>query len=219
MVAVFGDQVVGIAFVILCKLFHDCSYLCRSHIRFPNQNCFSECEPITLFGLSFEDPSRRMLMCSKCVLNSMNCKQYIFIRILLKVNNQSLDLIGIGKQKRLEISNIEIWNPRFALLFCTFSSNKQSKKENEKKKKETFSDSHFSPNLGSILFEWSQNFPKTKGPNKENVLQNCFPMINQSNSNSNSDLDCTVQGFREPLKKYPKQENYKISYKPCTPEW
>lgn len=174
MVAVFGDQVVGIAFVILCKLFHDCSYLCRSHIRFPNQNCFSECEPITLFGLSFEDPSRRMLMCSKCVLNSMNCKQYIFIRIPLKVNNQSLDLIGIGKQKRLEISNIEIWNPRFALLFCTFSSNKQSKKENEKKKKRNLFRFSLFTKSGLYSVRVKPEFPKNKRTQQRKCIAKLF---------------------------------------------
>lgn len=72
MVAVLGDQIVGISLVLLRQLLHHSPHLRRSHLRPSDQYRLPEREPIALPRLPFENPRRRILVRPERVLHSMN---------------------------------------------------------------------------------------------------------------------------------------------------
>lgn len=72
MVTVLGDEMVGVAGVLRRQLLHQTPHLLRPQIRPSYQNRFPEAESCALFRLPFEDPSRRILVRTECVLHLMN---------------------------------------------------------------------------------------------------------------------------------------------------
>lgn len=72
MVAVLGDQVIRISSVLVCQLLHHSPHLSGTHLRPPHQNRLPESEPLTLFRLAFENPSRGVFVSAERVLHTVN---------------------------------------------------------------------------------------------------------------------------------------------------
>lgn len=77
MVAIHGDEIVGIAFVFGGEILHEGSHLPMGHISVTYQNRFPKCEAFTLLWLSFKYPCCWIFMSSKCILHSMDCHNLI----------------------------------------------------------------------------------------------------------------------------------------------
>lgn len=92
MVAILGDQVVGIPSVLCCKLLHHTPHLFRSHLRLPHQNRPPKPKSLAPPRFSFEYPRRRILVSSECVLHSMNCTENSISSL---TNSRSVSIIMI----------------------------------------------------------------------------------------------------------------------------
>lgn len=75
MVAILGNQIIGIPFVLSGKLFHHAPNLLSSHIRLSDEYRLPEREAIAAFRLAFENPRRGVLMSAERILDAVNCIQ------------------------------------------------------------------------------------------------------------------------------------------------
>lgn len=88
MVTVLRYEVISIPSILSSKLFHHTFHLTGTHIRFPNQYRFPESEPFTPLRFTFKYPRRRVFMCPKRILNTMNWKKKIKYFFELKKNQR-----------------------------------------------------------------------------------------------------------------------------------
>ena len=74
MIAVLGDEVVGVASVLRGHLLHEHPQLTRLQIGVPDKYRLPERKPRALPRLSFEDPRRRVIVRPVRVLHPVHCQ-------------------------------------------------------------------------------------------------------------------------------------------------
>lgn len=71
-VAIFGDEMIGVARVLLSELLHEHPNIFGPQIRCSNENRLSESEARAVFGLHFKNSRRVVLVRTKTILNTVN---------------------------------------------------------------------------------------------------------------------------------------------------